>query len=350
MALLVDIEKKTGDFKLSVKFEIEKEVMGLLGASGCGKSMTLKCIAGIEKPDKGRIVLDDKVLFDSDKKINVPTRKRKIGYLFQDYALFPNMTVKGNIMCAMSEKNMAEYEEIITRFYIKELQNLYPYQLSGGQKQRVAMARLLAAKPDVVLLDEPFSALDSFLKWQIEKELLKVFESYDKTFIYVSHDRNEIYRMTDKMAVMENGSIVEQGYKKELFSHPKTLATTLLTGCKNFTDLEKIDDLTYRAVQWGTILKIPYKSEEKFKFAGYRAHFFTPVPCMEEANVIECSVENVIEDTFSVILVLRSVDVTNEGDWSSIRYELSKEEYARLKAPSKLFLKINPDKLIMLVR
>ena len=142
MALIVDIEKKLGDFNLKAKFEADEEIVGLLGASGCGKSMTLKCIAGIEKPDKGRIILNNRVLFDSDKKICLPARKRGVGYLFQDYALFPNMTVIKNIIEVAKDKD--EIDSLLDSLYIKDLKNLYPSQLSGGQKQRVAMARLLS--------------------------------------------------------------------------------------------------------------------------------------------------------------------------------------------------------------
>ena len=142
MALYVDIEKKCGDFLLKVKFTAEKEVLGLLGASGCGKSMTLKCIAGIEKPDRGVIRLDDKVFFDSEKRIHLPVQKRRVGYLFQDYALFPNMTVLQNILCGAGDRKKAS--EYVKRFFLEGKEQLYPAQLSGGQKQRTAMARMLA--------------------------------------------------------------------------------------------------------------------------------------------------------------------------------------------------------------
>lgn len=221
MSLYVDIEKNCGDFCLKVKLEAEKEVLGLLGASGCGKSMTLKCIAGIEKPDRGIIRLDDKVFFDAKRHINLPVQKRRVGYLFQDYALFPNMTVLQNILCGAGEKEKAL--EYVRRFYLEGLENLYPMQLSGGQKQRTAMARMLSGEPEILMLDEPFSALDNYLKTQLERELLGQIKEFGKTVLFVSHDRNEAYRMTNRIAVMETGSIVEVQSRKDLFEHPETL-------------------------------------------------------------------------------------------------------------------------------
>lgn len=162
MALQVKITKKLANFTLDVDFSVEQEIFALLGASGCGKSMTLKCIAGIEQPDEGVIVLNGRTLFDSARKINLPPQKRQIGYMFQDYALFPNMTVLQNVMAGMGRRPSREQaQEYLRQFHIEELEQQYPTRLSGGQKQRVAMARMLAARPEVILLDEPFSALDS---------------------------------------------------------------------------------------------------------------------------------------------------------------------------------------------
>ena len=176
MAIDVEIKKKTGNFCLEVKFCAEEEIFALLGASGCGKSMTLKCIAGIETPDEGHIILNGRVLFDSEKKINIIPQKRKVGYMFQDYALFPNMTVEKNIMAGMGKHPSVEIvQNYIERFQLNGLENRLPAQLSGGQKQRVALARMMAAEPEILLLDEPLSALDSYLKWQMEEELMKIY-------------------------------------------------------------------------------------------------------------------------------------------------------------------------------
>lgn len=153
----------------------------MLGASGCGKSVTLKCIAGIMTPDKGRIELDGQVLFDAEKGINLPPQKRRVGYLFQQYALFPNMTVVQNICCGIRARG-AERERLVReqmrRFQLEGLEKSYPAQLSSGQQQRVALARILAGEPKAILLDEPFSALDSYLKWSLEAELTQMLAAF----------------------------------------------------------------------------------------------------------------------------------------------------------------------------
>ena len=160
MSLLVEIEKQLGNFHLNVRFQAETETLALLGASGCGKSMTLKCIAGIMTPDRGRIVLNGRVLFDSEAGIDLPPQQRRVGYLFQNYALFPTMTVEKNILCGIRSGSKAEKNAALTatlhRFRLEGLEKRYPAQLSGGQQQRVALARILCTRPEAILLDEPF--------------------------------------------------------------------------------------------------------------------------------------------------------------------------------------------------
>lgn len=346
MGLYVDIEKNCGDFHLKVSFETKGEVFAILGASGCGKSMTLKCIAGIEKPDKGVIKLDDRVLFDSGKGINVPARKRRIGYLFQDYALFPNMTVLENIRCGVKDKNVAV--EYIKRFYLEGMEALYPAQLSGGQKQRVALARMLAADPDVILFDEPFAALDSYLKWQLELEIMKVFESYQKQVLFVSHDRNEVYRLTDRIAVMDKGEIVDIQSKEVLFQNPKSLAATLLTGCKNLSRLEKREKGRFFAVDWGIYVE-SRENLENVKYVGFRAHYFETTSTITDENVIKCKIERVIEDTFSTVIMFRHEGNPENSDWSLMRCELPKEKWEELKDKT-LVLRIPQEKLILMTQ
>ncbi len=183
MSIEVNIKKRLGDFQLDVAFTAENEIMALLGASGCGKSMTLKCIAGIETPDTGRIVLDGRVLFDSEKRINVKPQKRKAGYLFQQYALFPNMTVWQNIAAGLRNKKKADevLPRIIDSMHLNGMERKRPHELSGGQQQRVALARILVNEPDVVLLDEPFSALDSHLRFDLEQKVRNEMKEYGNT-------------------------------------------------------------------------------------------------------------------------------------------------------------------------
>ena len=189
MSLLVDIEKRLGNFMLRSKFEASSGTMALLGASGCGKSVTLRCIAGIMTPDSGRIVLDGETLFDSEKHIDLTPQQRRVGYLFQQYALFPNMTAAQNIFCGIRTGSRAEKKEtfaaLLRTFRLEGLEKKLPAQLSGGQ-QRVALARILASEPQAILLDEPFSALDSYLKWELE--LGELLGAFDGPILWVSHE------------------------------------------------------------------------------------------------------------------------------------------------------------------
>lgn len=212
MKLEVDIYKKLKNFDLSVNFTVNDECLGFMGSSGSGKSMTLKCIAGIETPDRGRIVLNDQVLFDSEKRIHLPPQQRHIGYLFQSYALFLNMDVYHNIACGLKahkEKNIDQrVDEMLHLFQIEDLKTRYPLQLSGGEKQRVALARVFAYSPDVLLLDEPFSAIDEDLKENLMNELIQILKQYQKPVIFVSHNQEEVNQICQKQLKIKTGEIV----------------------------------------------------------------------------------------------------------------------------------------------
>ena len=209
--LEVQIYKKLAEFDLDVSFQVNDNILGLMGASGSGKSMTLKCIAGIETPDQGRIVLNDRVLFDSEKKINVPIQKRNVGYMFQSYALFPNMNVYENISVGLRARKVKDVDivaqKVMKQFQISELASRYSKQLSGGQRQRVALARLMAYEPDVLLLDEPFSALDEDLKEDLLRELKSELQ-ISKPVIFVSHNKEEVNELCDFKYKIKQGEIV----------------------------------------------------------------------------------------------------------------------------------------------
>ena len=209
--LEVQIYKKLAEFDLDVSFQVNDNILGLMGASGSGKSMTLKCIAGIETPDQGRIVLNDRVLFDSEKKINVPIQKRNVGYMFQSYALFPNMNVYENISVGLRARKVKDVDivaqKVMKQFQISELASRYSKQLSGGQRQRVALARLMAYEPDVLLLDEPFSALDEDLKEDLLRELKSELQ-ISKPVIFVSHDKEEVNYLCDLNYKIKQGEII----------------------------------------------------------------------------------------------------------------------------------------------
>ena len=334
MRLYVDIEKQLDDFMLQVRFETDGEVFAILGASGCGKTMTLRCIAGIERPDKGVIKLGDRVLFDSEAGIDIPARKRRVGYLFQDYALFPHMTVLENIACGCSYGNAMEYA---AKFYMKGKENLYPHQLSGGEKQRTAIARMLAASPDLIMFDEPFSALDGHLKANLEGEILSATDALGGQALFVSHDRDEVYRLTDRIAVMEKGQIAEIKPKKELFDAPSSLAAAMLTGYENLTVVEKVSEGLLHAADWGTRIRCDFKGRPAF--AGFKAEDFRVVKEGEDPlpeNVLACRPERVMDDREGKIIRFRSD--------SGTAMTLKLPSYAHIDG-GRLLLYMPPDKI-----
>ncbi|MFA6689987.1 MAG: sulfate/molybdate ABC transporter ATP-binding protein [Sphaerochaetaceae bacterium] len=211
MELEVSIKKTLKDFTLEIDFSVSKgEIVGLLGESGSGKSMTLKSIAGIVRPDGGVIRLNGTTLFDSERKIDVPTRNRNVGYMFQSYALFPYMTVAQNVACGI--KDPSKRKETVSRnlelLHIDKFADRYPRHLSGGQQQRVALARLLAASPSVIMLDEPFSALDNELKDSLQEELKSTLERSGCPILFVSHNREEVQRYCTRSLHLSEGRLL----------------------------------------------------------------------------------------------------------------------------------------------
>ena len=231
MSLSVHIRKRIGEFFLESDFEAEEEILALLGPSGCGKSLTLKCIAGIEQPDEGTITLSGRVLFDSSAKVNLPPQKRRVGYMFQNYALFPNMTVRKNVLAGMGNRpDPSLADPFLEQFQIADLADRLPDQLSEGQKQRTAMARIVAQAPDVILLDEPFSAMDTVLKWQLEQEMLHVLQEVRKPAVFVSHNIDEVYMLSRKVCSMKEGKTLETTSAKEYFDKLKAGTAAMMSG------------------------------------------------------------------------------------------------------------------------
>ena len=280
MSLIVDIRKDLGKFKLQVAFEAGEGVTSLLGPSGCGKSLTLKCIAGIEKPDSGHIELDGRVLYDSKRRINLRPQERHVGYLFQNYALFPNMNLRQNILCGMREKPAPERErrlrEILGMMQLEGLEKHKPHQLSGGQQQRVALARILVSDPQVLLLDEPFSALDGHLRDALKIELRDLLQRYGREVLMVTHDRAEAYNMSAQIAVMDQGRILARKPTKALFADPGSVPAAILTGCKNIAAARRIDGHTVEVPDWGVQLEVAREVKDGLKAVGIRAHYFNP--------------------------------------------------------------------------
>lgn len=345
MSLYVDIEKRLGSFHLNMKLEAADETLALLGASGCGKSLTLKCIAGIETPDKGKIVLDDVVLFDSEKKINLPPQKRKTGLMFQNYALFPNMTVLQNIRTGASrepdkKKRTQAVAAVLENFGLTELAGAMPHQLSGGQQQRVALARILVSKPNLLLLDEPFSALDSHLRFKLEQEVRQVIRQFGKTVVLVSHDRDEVFRMADQIAIMDAGKIDAVGTRSSIFRTPQTRKAAILTGCKNISGVEILESGQVWATDWDLPLGV-CSIEKDITAIGIRMHDIRP-GCGK--NAYRCSVVEEIENPFSYTIMLQPV---NTHGAARIGWEIEKEYWQKNRA-EEVSISLPPESLLLL--
>ena len=344
MSLFVDIEKTAGDFHLKMRFEAENGVLSLLGASGCGKSMTLKCIAGIEKPDRGKIVLNGVTFFDSEQHIDLPPQKRRVGYLFQQYALFPNMTVRQNIRCGCRSKKNADaaVAEIVRTMRLEGLENLRPAALSGGQQQRVALARILVNEPEVLLLDEPFSALDSHLRLRLEQEVRRVTRAFGKPVIFVSHNREEVFRLTDRIALMKAGHIETLGEKNAVFADPVTLSGAALVGCRSFSRVRPTEGCRVFAEDWGTELTLP-REPAGCTHVGIRAQDVRFGG--EGENPVRCRVKEVIENPFSVTLEL--LPLTAPPGAATVSCRCGKEFYEKIKA-EELTVRLPPEALLLL--
>ena len=350
MHLFVDVHKDFGAFKLDVSFETDSgQITGLLGASGCGKSMTLRCIAGIEKPDRGRIVLDDKVLFDSEQCIDLPPQKRRVGYLFQNYALFPNMTVEQNIAVGVRDKTARQetVARLVRTLWLEGQEGKYPRQLSGGQQQRVALARILASEPDVLLLDEPFSALDSYLKWQGELELADLLAFFPGPVIFVTHNRDEVQRLCRQVCVLDQGKSQSVLPVKELFEAPRTLSACLLSGCKNISRARGTADGKVEALDWGVTLDPAGPLPEGVSHIGVRAHYIRPVDG-PGPNRLPCTVERVVENVFSTVVML-STPGGSQG-FSRLRIELEKGRWPELADRDPLWLELPAEDLLLLTK
>lgn len=354
MSLAVDIKKKLKEFSLEISFKTDGDYLGILGASGSGKSMTLKCIAGIETPDEGRIVLNGKVLFDSEKKINLKPQERNVGLLFQNYALFPHMTVEENIgigLLLSKKEKEHKIKAIIESFHLQGLEKKYPNQISGGQQQRAALARCMVYKPNVLMLDEPFSALDSHLKDQLQDEVLELLKLYDGEVLIVSHSRDEIYRLSKKLIIVDKGSSVLLGDTKEIFKQPKLHTVARLMGCKNISKCKVLSSHRVYAVDWNITLETDRIVPEKTQYIGILAQDFQIVDAdkaKKEKNVIECTINKIVEDIFEYNVFLGNKESKKKSGNAEILYKVIKDKWDKRKDKENLYLKIPESSILLL--
>lgn len=327
MSIEVDIKKQYPSFSLDVAFTTEDETLGFLGASGCGKSLTLRCIAGLVTPDEGRIVVNGDVFFDSYDNINLKPQNRKTALLFQDYKLFPNLTVVQNIAAGLpkglSKDELKQQVKVqLERFRLKGFGSRYPARLSGGQQQRVALARMLAAKPGILMLDEPFSALDAHLKADLEEDLIELFDRFSGTVLYVSHDIDEAFRFCDRIAVVDDGKIMQISPAAEVVSAPSTLASIKVSGVKNISKARKIDNHTVEALDWNMILTTTHHVSDDAAWLAVRASYLRIASPDETENVYELTVRFTADSRFDRTAVLDPGNIR----WKADKLALAPEE------------------------
>ncbi len=351
--LYLNIFKPLSGFALNVGFDIGMEVLGILGASGSGKSMTLRCIAGLETPTSGKIAVNGKVLFDSVQGINVPSKDRRIGFLFQNYALFPHLTVAENIAFGLqqlsaSEQNIRVKEQLIS-VQMSGLENRYPHELSGGQQQRVALARAIAPNPDLLLLDEPFSALDTHLRSQLERELMQTLANYRGITLFVSHNLEEVYRVCKNLLVLAEGSAIAFDTKEHIFDRPRNFTVAQLTGCKNFSEAGAIAETVIEAIDWGCNLTVVEPLPKSLVSVGIRAHQLSFVSGCDRENTFACWIASTVETPHRVTLYLKLHSPPHDSQDYQLQAEVFKEKWRAMKdKPFPWYVHFEPIRLILM--
>ena len=338
MSLKVDIKKKLHEFDLDISFHVNNKPLALLGASGSGKSMLLKCIAGLERPDEGMIEKNGEVFFDDKSKKNLCPGKRKVGFIFQNYALFPHMTVYENIKFGLKYKNRDEINEIVARelkkLHLSGFEGRYPTELSGGQQQRVALARALALEPEILLLDEPFSALDDHTRSVVVREMGEMLQEFKGTAIVVTHNMEEAYRLCDEIVIINKGKKETEGNKKNVFKNPKSVEAAKITGCKNTFEVLQVDKETVLLKGWDTKLKITNGTNANY--IGIRAHHIEIVSSENRENCILCTPEYISESPFQITVFMKPINSRDE-DNRIIQCELEKETWYKVKNSENIY-------------
>ncbi len=355
MSLRVDIKSELEKFKIDISFESTSNRIGILGESGAGKSMLLKYIAGIFTPDKGRIILDNSCILNTNDKINIMPQNRNIAYMFQNYALFPTMSVRENIEIVIKgdkKQKRKKTDFLLKKFHLLNLASKKPAELSGGQQQRVALARVLAYEPKLILLDEPFSALDEELKDHLHMELETMIKDYHGMIIMVSHSRDELYRFSEEVMIISEGKLLEMDSKEKVFHYPKTTKGARLVGVHNILSAKKKADGLLEIPEWHLCLQLENQDIDKVEFIGIRDRDLQPVwneddiPPNEKDELLHIKAGATYEtlDKKKVFFAIKNPLKNKEGKSISDTSNKYSFLYATIDLPSKL--RINKEKII----
>jgi len=354
MPLEVHFEKKLPSYTLSADFSATEEPLAILGPSGSGKSMTLRCIAGLERPDYGTIKLNRRTLFDSHQRIDVPARHREVGLLFQHYALFPHLNVAENIAFGMKAPADADrgarVRRLLSEVHLEGLEHRLPRELSGGEQQRVALARALAIEPQALLLDEPLSALDTYLRSKVEQQLILALVQFRRPALYVTHTMEEAYRIAPKILVLSKGKVAAFGSREQIFRHPPTLDVALLTGLKNFSRARVVSAGKIEATDWNCVLSCDADVSARPAFIGIRAHHIRFATSFDEANspnAFPCWLVRTSEAPFRVTVYLRLH--SPEGEHHHLQAEIAKENWFQFKDQPQPWRVLLPPKDILVL-
>ena len=339
----VDIEKRLKNFHLQSKFAADSEVVALFGPSGSGKSLTLQCIAGLMMPDRGRIVIGEHVVLDAEQGINLPPRRRRVGYVFQDYALMPHLTVADNIGYGLHRLSASERQQRVARMVemmrLKGLESRHPVELSGGQRQRVALARALIVGPSILLLDEPFSALDGPIRSKLRMELLELLRRVKITTLLVTHSLEEAYMLSEKIVVYDTGRVLQVGSREDVLRKPASRAVARFTGAKNIfsgTVVDATDDQMEIESEGFNVVAEPCgrNSGDRVEFCIRPEHIMLlrPDRIQEEGvkeNQLEGRVVQEISQGGSVTLLFKAKTLANGKDYD-FQIEVPSHVYEKL--------------------
>ncbi len=357
MALEIQIAKNLPDFTLDVSFTAGNEPLAILGPSGAGKTMLLRCVAGLERADRGRIALDGRTLTDVEQRVHIPARQRRVGLLFQHYALFPHRTVAENIAFGLRHLSGEERDRrlaaLMDRMHLTGLEQRYPREISGGEQQRAALARALAIDPEALLLDEPLSALDTHLRGQVEAHLQETFAGYQRPALLVTHNIEEAYRLGQQLLVLSRGRVAAFGAKEEIFRHPPTVEVARLTGCKNFSRARAISDHVVEATDWGCQLRVAQALPRPAVQVGIRAHHIdfveSSAKATPEENVFPCWLARSSETPFRITLYLHLHRPPEAGGEVHLQAEVFKEKWQLFRErPLPWHVRLSPESLFLL--